>query len=421
MASPLAGRFIIIRRSWVYNLSREPNWNKKVVSMGSDDAKRDTQIVSGGRESIHTIDVVNPPLYRASTILHPDTASLGSPDTVFGYGRRGSPTRAALENAMAALDGGFKSLLAPSGLAAITTTFLSTLNAGDHLLVTDGCYSPTRTFCNNVLKRFGVEVTYYDPTIGDGIRAVLQENTKVVFLESPSSQTFEIQDTRAITTAAKEVGAISVLDNTWATPLLFRPFDHGVDICVQSITKYIAGHSDVLLGSITGIEDVWKAFPLRYGALGMNVSPDDAYLALRGLRTLGVRMPRHHANALRVAQWLTDHDQVARVLHPALPEHAQHDIWKRDFLGACGTFGVVLQPAPQSAVAAMLDHLDHFGLGFSFGGFESLAIPTHPEKYRTATTWSPEGPCIRLHIGLEDPDDLIKDLDRGFKRLRDAS
>jgi cystathionine beta-lyase len=281
----------------------------------------------------------------------------------------------------------------------------------------DSCYGPARTFCEKVLTRYGIATTYYDPLIGEDIAHLMRPNTKVVYVESPGSLTFEVQDVPAIAEAAHQAGAKVLMDNTWASPWLFPSFARGVDVSIHAATKYIVGHSDVMLGAVITTEEMYLPVRTMAANLGHCAGPDDAYYALRGLRTLSVRLERHQKNALEVARWLRSRPEVARVLYPALPEDPGHALWKRDFTGASGLFGVVLKPAPKAAVYAMIDALDLFGIGSSWGGFESLILPTEPERGRTATRWAAEGPTLRLHIGLEDPQDLIEDLDRGFHRL----
>jgi cystathionine beta-lyase len=385
--------------------------------------KDDTLIVAAGRDPESHFGVVNPPIYRASTILYPTVAALEAPREVRGvyYGRGGTPTTFALEDAIAALDGAHGAVITGSGKTAIAQALLAFLRAGDHLLMVDSAYAPTRQFCDRVLSRFGVETTYYDPLIGARIEQVIRPNTRVIFLESPGSLTFEVQDVPAITAVARGRGVLTMLDNTWATPLYFKAFNHGIDVSIQAATKYTGGHSDLMMGIVTCTETLYE--PLRKGMydLGSYVSPDDCYQALRGLRTLSVRLERHQANALRLATWLRGRPEVARVLYPALPDDPGHALWRRDFLGACGLFGVILRPCSKAAVAAMVEGLELFGMGYSWGGYESLIIPTHPERYRTATTWQPEGPLLRIHAGLEDPDDLIADLAAGFERLNRAA
>jgi cystathionine beta-lyase len=327
------------------------------------------------------------------------------------------PTDTDFQDAMAKLEGGDAALAVPSGLTATTLPLLALLAPGDHVLVTDAVYGPTRRFCDLHLKRLGVEVTYYDPLIGAGIAGLLRATTKVVFTESPGSLTFEVQDVRAIADAAHARGAKVVLDNTWATPLNFRAFDHGVDVSVHAATKYVGGHSDVLLGAIVCSKEAYPPLFRLWTDMGITASSDDCFLGLRGLRTLAVRLAHQQDSALRVARWLRARPEVAEVLYPALPGARGHELWKRDFKGASSLFGVILQPVAPERLAAMLDGLELFSMGFSWGGFESLILPTVPERSRTATQWRAAGPCLRLAIGLEDPDDLIADLDAGFARL----
>jgi cystathionine beta-lyase len=309
-------------------------------------------------------------------------------------------------------------MLTPSGLCALTTALLATLKPGDHLLVTDSVYDPTRDFCDNTLKRFGIETTYYDPRIGARISELMRPNTRVVFAESPGSLTFEIQDIPAISEAAHANGALVILDNTWGTPVNFASFKHGVDISIHAATKYIVGHSDVLMGVIMTTEELFPKVRGFYKQLGLTVSSDDAYLALRGLRTLSTRLERHQRNAEKVALWLAEQPEVAQILYPTLPDSPGHDLWKRDFTGACGLFGVVFHSMPDNAINALLNDMKLFGMGFSWGGYESLILLTNPRAYRTATQWKADGPLVRLHIGLEHPEDLIADLEAGFQRLR---
>ena len=379
--------------------------------------KQDTRLAHAGREPKRFYGFVNPPIYRGSTILFPTAAALEANDQEFTYGRLGTPTVRALEEAIAELEGGHATLLAPSGLSAIATTFLALLSAGDHVLVSDSVYRPTRRFCDHVLKRLGVETTYYDPVVGVGIKDLIRSKTKVVFTESPGSQTFEVQDIPAITHAAHAAGAVVVLDNTWATPLYFKSFAHGADVSIQAATKYIVGHADAMLGAITATKDIWPKIAGTHDDLGVCAGPEDVYLGLRGLRSLGVRLARHQASGLALGDWLKGRPEVAHVIHPALPTDSGHTIWKRDFTGASGLFAIVLKPASKEAVAAMLDGLELFGIGYSWGGFESLIIPFDPSSYRTATRWKAEGPALRLHVGLEDVDDLKADLEAGFARL----
>ena len=380
--------------------------------------RQDTRLVHAGREPKRFHGFVNTPIYRGSTILFPTAAALEANDQEFTYGRLGTPTVRSLEEAIAELEGGYDTRLTPSGLSAIATTLLALLSAPDHLLISDAVYRPTRRFCDHVLTRLGVEVTYYDPLVGERIKDLIKPNTKVVFTESPSSLTFEVQDIPAIAAAAHAAGAMVVLDNTWATPLYFKSFAHGADVSIQAATKYIVGHADTMLGAITASQATWPAIARTHEDLGLCPGPEDVYLGLRGLRSLGVRLAHHQASALALAEWLEGRPEVSRVIHPALPCHPGHHIWKRDFTGASGLFAIVLKQASKRAVSAMLDGLELFGMGYSWGGYESLIIPFDPSSYRTATKWVAEGPALRLHAGLEDVDDLKSDLEAGFARLR---
>jgi cystathionine beta-lyase len=311
--------------------------------------------------------------------------------------------------------------LLPSGLAAISAALLSVMQAGDHLLVTDSAYGPTRNFCNQILSRLGVTVSYYDPLVGAAISGLMQGNTRAVFLESPGSLSFEMQDVAAIAAAAHAKGALVLMDNTWASPLYFRALDHGVDLSIQAGTKYIGGHSDVMLGTVSANGATAARLKNTVGASGWCVGPDDVYLGLRGLRTLAVRLDRHWRSGLAVARWLEQRPEVLHLLHPAMQSHPGHALWKRDFAGASGLFSVVLKPVPQKAVYALLDALELFGIGASWGGYESLAIPFDCTAVRTATRWQPGGPTVRFHIGLEAVEDLLADLERGFAALAAAA
>jgi len=384
--------------------------------------RRATDVVHLGRDPRRYLGAVNTPVFRASTILLPTVADLERATRGeypgLSYGLHGLPTVTDLQQALASLEGGHAALAVPSGLTATTLPLLALLAPGDHLLVTDAVYGPTRRFCDNHLRRLGIGVDYYDPLAGAAIADAFRPNTKLVFAESPGSLTFDVQDIPAIVAVAHERGARVVLDNTWATPLGFRAFDHGVDVSVHAATKYIGGHSDVLLGAIVANAETFPALHRLWTDMGVTASPDDCFLGLRGLRTLDVRLQRHEAGAREVATWLAQRPEVREVLYPALPGDRGHALWKRDFRGASGLFGVVLQPVEATRIAKMLDGMRLFGLGWSWGGFESLMIPTWPERVRTATTWNPGGPALRVHIGLEDPQDLIDDLDAGFARLR---
>jgi len=381
-----------------------------------------TRLVTAGRDPQAHFGFVNPPVYHASTVLYPTAADLAAHRARYSYGRRGTPTTEALEQAIAELEGpacAGVSLL-PSGLAAISTALLAAVSAGDHLLVTDTAYRPTRTFCDTVLKRFGVETTYYDPLIGADIAKLFKPNTRAVFTEAPGSQSFEMQDIPAIAEVAHARDAIVLMDNTWATPLYYNAFDKGVDLSIQAGTKYIGGHSDIMFGTVSANARTVSRLKDTAGNMGLCTGPDDVNLALRGLRTLGVRLAHHQQSALAVARFLAQRPEVLRVLHPALETDPGHALWKRDFTGASGLFSVVLKPASEKAVFAFLDTLELFGMGFSWGGFESLVILFDCADYRTATRWAPGGPTLRFHIGLEDIGDLTADLDRGFAAMAAA-
>ncbi|UFX41845.1 cystathionine beta-lyase [Bradyrhizobium sp. 41S5] len=381
-----------------------------------------TRLVTAGRDTKAQKGFVNPPVFHGSTVLYPTAEDLHAHRAEFTYGRHGSPTTRALQDVLMALEGpqcaGVG--LAPSGLAAISTTLLAVLKAGDHLLVCDNAYRPTRNFCDNMLKRYGIETSYFDPLIGAGIETLFKPNTRAVLVEAPGSQSFEMPDVRAISAVAHARGALMIDDNTWATALYHRSLEQGVDISMQAGTKYIGGHSDIMFGTISANAKAWPLVQEAIRLLGVCAGPDDVYLALRGVRTLSVRLAQHHRSGLEIARWLGARPEVARVLHPGLETDPGHAIWKRDFTGASGLFSIVLKPVPQTAVDAMLNALTLFGMGFSWGGFESLAIPFDCSDYRSATKWSPGGPTLRLHIGLENLDDLKADLDRGFAALKAA-
>jgi cysteine-S-conjugate beta-lyase len=391
------------------------------MSAGKKDA---TRVVTAGRRAEWTQGIVNPPVWRASTILYDSVADLrasGARDThhrLF-YGRRGTPTQWSLADALTELEPGAEaSFLYPSGVAAIAAALLSVLSPADELLLPDSSYDPTRALANGLLKRMGIATTFYDPMIGAGIADLIGPDTKAVFLESPGSLTFEVQDLPAIVGVAKVRGLTTLLDNTWATPLRLPAIGMGIDLSILACTKYIAGHSDVMLGSVTAAPSHWKALRDTSFQLGQTVSADDAYLAARGLRTMAVRLDRHEASALRIAEWLKTRPEVARVLHPALPDCPGHDNFVRDFKGGTGLFSFILNGGTEASRAALIDGLEHFGIGYSWGGYESLAIPVDPQRYRTATQWEAEGPTVRLQIGLEDADDLIADLEAGLDRHR---
>ena len=387
--------------------------------------KDETLIIRAGRHPHDNHGAVNPPVYHASTILADSLADYeqksrervaDKPGTY--YGRFGTPTTLALEEAVAALEGGYKAHVYPSGLAACSGALLAFLSAGDNVLMTDSVYGPTRSLANGLLKRFGVSTTFYDPLIGAGIEALIQPNTKVIYLESPGSLTFEVQDVPAITGVAHRRGVTTIIDNTWGTPFYFKPFEHGVDVSVQAATKYIVGHSDAMLGIVTANKEHWLRLRATTNELGQSAGPDDVYLAQRGLRTMAVRLKQHWQTGVQLAEWIARQPEVQRVLHPALPGDPGHALWRRDVRGACGLFGVVLKPVKHEAFAAMIDGLELYGIGASWGGYESLAVPTTGFITRTAGSGQFAGPVVRLHIGLEDVDDLLADLDQGLAVMR---
>ncbi|MBO6783663.1 MAG: cystathionine beta-lyase [Alphaproteobacteria bacterium] len=378
----------------------------------------ETLLASGGRDPESNHGIVNPPVYHASTVTRPTLAEWQNRDYTKDvvYGRMGTPTQKALEEAVALVEGGDRAIAVSSGLASITIALSAFVEQGDHLLVTDSAYFPTRNFCNNVLAKYGVETTYYDPLIGGGIADLIRDNTKVVFTEAPGSQTFEVQDIPAIAEAAHARGAVVINDNTWGTPLYFKSFERGIDVSVHAATKYIVGHSDAMLGVIVTTDAHYERILNNFRYWGQHAAPDDCYLGLRGLRTMSVRLKQHHENALVIANWLKTRPEVSRVLYPALPDDPGHTLWKRDFEGACGLFGVVLDKHyDEDTLAKMLDGLELFAMGASWGGYESLILPGKP--VRTATSWNAEGTLLRLHVGLEHPDDLIADLEAGLQRL----
>ncbi len=389
----------------------------------SPDYGIETALVTSGRDTAAQRGFVNPAVVRGSTVLYPTAEDLHAHRGEFQYGRHGTPTTKALQELLRALEGpkcaGVG--LAPSGVAAITTALLAVLKSGDHLLVCDNVYRPTRSFCDSLLARYGVETTYFDPLIGSGIAGLFRSATAAVLVEAPGSQSFEMTDIPAISQVAHERGALVIDDNTWATPLYHRSLDQGVDISIQAATKYIGGHSDIMFGTISANAKAWPLVSDSIRSLGACVGPDDVFLALRGARTLAVRLAHHQRAAIEMARWLAARPEVADVLHPALETHPGHAIWKRDFTGASGLFSIVLKPAPQQAVDALLNTVRLFGMGYSWGGFESLIIPFDCSSYRTATKWAPGGPTLRLHIGLESIDDLKADLSRGFDALNAAA
>jgi cystathionine beta-lyase len=378
--------------------------------------KPDTRMVTSGRNPQAYHGYVNPPVYHASTLLYPTAEDQVAHRGRYQYGRRGTPTSEALEIALTELEGeGCAGVaLLPSGLAAVAATLLATTGSGDHILVADSVYRPTRNFCEGVLKRMGVQTTYYDPLIGADIASLFKPNTRAVFVEAPGSQSFEMQDIPSIAKVAHDKGALVLMDNTWATPLYFRPLEKGVDLSIQAGTKYIGGHADVMFGCVAANAKMLPRLKDTVYTMGLCVGPDDMYLALRGLRTLSLRLARHYQSGLYIARWLEQRPEVLRVLHPALESDPGHKIWQRDFSGASGLFSIVLKPRSQTAVYTFMNELQLFGMGYSWGGFESLVISFDCTEYRTATKWAPGGPTLRFHIGLEDPEDLIADLERGF-------
>jgi cysteine-S-conjugate beta-lyase len=391
--------------------------------------REETTIVHSGRHPEEHQGAVNPPVFHTSTVLSQSVEEHRrrrkdwlQDRPVMYYGRCGTPTTQTLQEAIAELEGGHRSVVYPSGLAACAGALLAFLSSGDHLLIADTVYGPTRMLAGGVLKRFGVTATFFDPLIGPGIESLIRPETRVIYLESPGSLTFEVQDVPAIAEAARKRGITVIMDNTWGTPLYFKPFAHGVDVSVQSATKYIVGHSDAMLGAITCTKESWPRLRSSTHELGQTAGPDDVYLAQRGLRTLAVRLKQHWQAGVALADWIARQPEVERVLHPALPHDPGHSIWKRDFTGACGLFGVVLKEGvSENALAAMIDGLELYGIGSSWGGYESLIVPFEPREIRTATRWTHAGPCFRIHAGLENVDDLIEDLDAGFGRLRAAA
>ncbi|QEE38384.1 MULTISPECIES: cystathionine beta-lyase [unclassified Methylobacterium] len=380
-----------------------------------------TRLVHAGRDPGAQHGFVNTPIYRGSTVLYPTYDAIKNRRGRYNYGTSATPTMDSLTDAWTELAGAAGTVVTPSGLSALTIALMAAVSAGDHLLVTDSAYRPTRQFCDGVLARFGVAVTYYDPTVGAGIAELMQPNTKAVLVEAPGSQSFEMQDIPAIAEVAHARGACVIMDNTWATPLLFPPHERGVDIAVEAGTKYLSGGSDLLIGLTSANAAYYPAVRRTFDHLAPCAGAEDIFLALRGMRTMALRLREHGRAGFEMARWFQARPEVLRVLHPGLPEDPGHAIWKRDFSGASGLFGVILKPVPEAAVAAMLDGLELFGMGFSWGGFESLVIPFDCAGYRTATQWAPGGPALRFHIGLEDISDLQADLDAGFARLRAAS
>lgn len=394
----------------------------KTTSSDKQSSGLATRLVNAGRDPQSHFGFVNPPVYHASTVLYPTAEDQVAHRARYQYGRRGTPTTEALEQAVASIEGPVCAgvSLLPSGLAAISGALLSSVSSGDHLLVTDTAYRPTRTLCDGVLKRMGVETTYYDPAVGDDIGKLFKPNTRAVFVEAPGSQSFEMQDIPAIAEVAHEKKALVLMDNTWATPLYFPALDKGVDISIQAGTKYLGGHSDIMFGTVSANAKAWPQVKECIGNMGQCAGPDDVFLALRGFRTLGVRLAQHQSNGLTIARWLAQRPEVLRVMHPGLESDPGHALWRRDFTGASGLFSITLKPVEQRSVYAFMDALTLFGMGYSWGGFESLVISFDCADYRTTGTWNPGGPTLRFHIGLEDTNDLIADLERGFAALKAA-
>jgi cystathionine beta-lyase len=383
--------------------------------MSGKDKRPDTRLVHGGRRKAWRGQLVNPPVHRGSTILFDSVADVRAAAPQFGtsyYGLHGSPTLWALAEALTELEpGAAGTFLYPTGLAAITSALLAVLSSGDELLVTDSVYGPTRRFCDGLLRRMGISTRYYDPlSTPDELRELLSDGTRAILMESPGSLTFEVQDVPGICAMAKERGIVTLLDNTWATPLYFPAIAAGVDLTILAATKYVGGHADLLLGAVSATAEYYSRLERASWDLGMSVSPDDAWLAARGLRSLGVRLRRHEQSALEVSRWLKDQPHVARVVHPALADCPGHALWKRDFTGSTGLFAFALAGGDKAARDALIDRLELFGIGYSWGGYESLAVPVDPEPLRTVTQPRYDGPLVRLHVGLEDPQDLIADL-----------
>ncbi len=376
-----------------------------------------TRLTRLGRDPSQQHGFVNGPIYRGSTVLYPTLEELRTRRQKYLYGTRGTPTTDNLETAWSEISGAEGTVIVPSGLMAIAVALQSCLNAGDHLLVPDSVYRPCRVFCDGFLTRFGVETTYYDPMIGAGIKALIRKNTKAVFTEAPGSQTFEVQDIPAIAEVAHAAGCLVLMDNTWATPLYFPPHDMGVDIAIEAGTKYLGGHSDLLMGLVSANKKAWPALRATYDIMAPCPGPEDVFLALRGMRSMKLRLDEANKQGMIMADWFKSRPEVKTVLHPAFPECPGHEFWKRDFTGASGLFSVVLHQVSEQALARFLDGLEIFGMGFSWGGFESLVTPFDATDYRTATRFDQNGTYLRFQIGLEDCDDLKADLSAAFARL----
>ena len=376
-----------------------------------------TLVTQIGRKPEDQFGFINPPTYRGSTVLFPDVATLESLNQPYTYGTKGTPTVRSLEEAWSTLAGAEDSVTVPSGLAAICLAVMTATQAGDHILITDSVYQPTRNFCDNILAKFGVLIEYYDPHLSDQIFHLFREQTTAIIVESPGSQSMEIQDVPAISKAAHEKGICVILDNTWATPIFFPPHDRGADLVIEAGTKYLSGHSDLLIGLVSANKKWAKRLRTTFNAFAIGAGPDECSLALRGLRTMALRLNAQQKSALEIADWLSKQEQVESVLHPALVTHPDHNLWKRDFLGSSGVFSIILNERYRKYIAEFLDKLELFGIGFSWGGYESLVLPFDCKAYRTATRWDPPGPCLRFSIGLEDVNDLKEDLTIGLMRL----
>lgn len=385
--------------------------------------KIETQLAHLGKDPATDKMVVNTPVYRSSTIVFPDfdtceAANLGR-HSGFTYSRHGNPSTLALEEALAGLDGSNHVLVFSSGLAAVTASLLAFLESGDHVLIPDNVYGSTRKMCEHLLVKMGVEVEFYNPVLGADIEKCMRKNTRVIYTESPGSMTLEMQDVPALAAIAHAHNAVLLADNTWATPLHFKPFEKGVDVSIHSTTKYVSGHSDLIMGHITTqSKDHYLKIKKIFDVTGPAPAPDNCFLALRGLRTMQLRVNQQMENALKVAQWLESQEEVERVLYPPLPSDAGHGLWKRDFSGGASVFTAVLKATGRDAIAQMVNGLTLFKMGYSWGGYESLIVPFRAEKIRTVTQWKHEGWCVRMHVGLEHPDDLIADLAEGFKRMK---
>ncbi|MGE8063229.1 cystathionine beta-lyase [Pseudomonas sp. NPDC089547] len=383
-----------------------------------NDFKVATQLTRLGRDHDIQMGFVNMPVYRGSTVVFKTVEDLQAFNAPFPYGTFGTPTIKSLEDAWSSISGAEGTVISPSGLGALALAFFTTLKAGDHVLIPDSAYHPTRGLCDNLIKKFGIEISYYDPMIGAEIESLLRSNTSTIFLESPGSLTFEIQDVPAITAIAKRYGAKTIIDNTWATPLFFRAHEHGCDIVVEAGTKYLGGHSDLLMGMVSANASTWPALRATYDAMAMLPGAEDCFLALRGLRTLDLRLREAQARGMELANWMSEQPEIDQVLHPAFESCPGHALWKRDYLGSTGLFSVVLKPEfKKKNLEFMLNHMSIFGMGYSWGGFESLIIPFDGVGKRTVTSWKPKGLCLRLQVGLEDMSDLKRDLRQGLDRL----